>query len=970
MTEFLKTLLLLSASGSVLGLVLMLARRLSGKRLPSTLWYYAWLPVLIRLVLPLPGLIPQAQPAAESLVTQFEAQTENTEPRSYRYNEYEEVAAFGGSDAEAADTAVAETAAVKPVAADAETPSEPIRAQVKAVLQAPGFWLAVWLAGAALCFTRYTAGYIRFRRVLMRTLETTDGATARVYRELTDSHNPRLFRSAYVKTPMLLGLVRPLIVLPCVGLPEGSARNVLRHELTHYRRGDLYVKWFFVAVASLHWFNPLMLLFRQELDRVCELSCDEHVLARMEPSERRSYGETLLDLASNRTLPAGVVATTFATEKRALKERLEQIMKFKYKPRAILALTVAALLLMGAAALAAAPARASAPSADSPEPTPASSAAASGSNETDYVTSAEVDEFLSSIAPDTQILLAPGTYDLSQASDYGMETDSDYYHWEEVHDGYELVIENVENLSIAAKAGDASATVISAVPRYADVLAFRDCRNITLSGFTAGHTVEQGQCMGGVIHLMGTDEVTVSGCALYGCGVLGVEAENCRNLLVSASDIYECSNGAVWLTSCNSVQFDRCSFRDCYNRYGEKSPAFQIFKIDSCYGVAITDGHVYGNYAGEFVHVSYSQEVYLLGTLFEDNNALDTGDLVVTADGQPLYSGTIFSVTGDPITVAGCEFRDSFPVYAVSETSPVVDMDGTPLTNDDLAAMKQSPVAFPGFAEFEVPELDRRQGENGMYAVYVSTVDEFLAAIAPNTAIYLDEGLYDLSQASTYGAYGSQYYYWNNMFDGPELVISGVENLTIIGPDTDTTRIEALPRYAAVLRFDDCGNLTLSGFTAGHTLGAGACSGAVLELVGCEGVDVLGCGLFGCGIYGIEGSQSLDITVQDCEIYECSMGAVQLGSCSNVVFANNDIHDCAYPTYRFGECLDVTIDGEAVAEESLDDVDPFFAEYVAQEAAEGSDEFMAAAAERGSLIFNVDLDIPGAGPYKSAAAQG
>ena len=63
MTEFLKTLLLLSASGSVLGLVLMLARRLCGRRLPSTLWYCAWLPVLLRLVLPLPGLIPQAQPA-------------------------------------------------------------------------------------------------------------------------------------------------------------------------------------------------------------------------------------------------------------------------------------------------------------------------------------------------------------------------------------------------------------------------------------------------------------------------------------------------------------------------------------------------------------------------------------------------------------------------------------------------------------------------------------------------------------------------------------------------------------------------------------------------------------------------------------------------------------------------------------------------------------------------------------------
>ena len=962
MTEFLKTLLLLSASGSALGLVLLLGRRISGKRLPSTLWYYAWLPVLLRLVLPLPGLIPTAQEAVK-VVPSPVAQTESTGPRSYHYNDNEVVIALSGNAGEEAETPVLPAATVETVTETEETPSAPSRVQAKAILRSPALWLGIWVASAVLCISRYTAGYVRFRRVLMETLQTTDGPTARVYASFRMERKPKLFRSAYVMTPMLLGLGRPLIVLPDGTFSEESARNVLRHELTHYRRGDLYVKWLFVLIASLHWFNPLMPLFRRELDRVCELSCDENVLARMEPSKRHSYGETLLDLAENRALPAGVVATTFATEKRALKERLEQIMQFKYKPRAIIALTIAALLLMGLLALAAAPARASAPSADAPQPTPMPPASAEASGEASGLVSADVDEFLAAIAPNATVALTPGLYDLSQASDYGRETDSEYYRWEEVHDGYELVIENVENLTIASTVNDASATVISAVPRYADVLAFRDCRNITLSGFTAGHTVEQGQCAGGVIHLLGTDDVSISGCALYGCGVLGVEAENCRNLLVSASDIYECSNGAVWLTSCNSVQFDRCSFRDCYNRYGETSPAFQIFKIDSCYGVAITDGHVYGNFAGEFVHVSYSQEVYLLGTLFEDNEAM-------REDYLP-NSGTVLSVTGDPITVAGCEFRDSFPVYAVSETSPVVDMGGNALNNDDLAAMKQEAVAFPGFAEYEVPELDRRQGENGMYAVYVSTVDELLAAIAPNTTIYLDEGLYDLSQASTYGAYGGQYYYWNNMFDGPELVISGVDNLSIEGPGTDAVRIEALPRCASVLRFDDCQNVAVRGLTAGHTLGAGMCSGPVLDFKGCEGIDVKNCGLFGCGIYGIQASECSDLTAEGNEIYECSYGAVQLGRCANVVFADNDIHDCAYPTYRFGECLNVTIDGEAVEEEAFDGNEEYlgFAEYASQEADAG-DAFMQAVTQRGTIIFTAFIDIPGAGPYASPNAQG
>jgi len=77
MTGFLKTLLLLSASGSLLGLLLMAARRLLGNRLPSTLWYYAWLPVLLRLMLPLPGLIPQAQPAGQAAPPAQLAQVED-----------------------------------------------------------------------------------------------------------------------------------------------------------------------------------------------------------------------------------------------------------------------------------------------------------------------------------------------------------------------------------------------------------------------------------------------------------------------------------------------------------------------------------------------------------------------------------------------------------------------------------------------------------------------------------------------------------------------------------------------------------------------------------------------------------------------------------------------------------------------------------------------------------------------------
>ena len=56
----------LTLSGSAMALVLLALRYVFLKRMPSTVYYYAWLLVLLRFVLPLPGLFPIAQTAREA----------------------------------------------------------------------------------------------------------------------------------------------------------------------------------------------------------------------------------------------------------------------------------------------------------------------------------------------------------------------------------------------------------------------------------------------------------------------------------------------------------------------------------------------------------------------------------------------------------------------------------------------------------------------------------------------------------------------------------------------------------------------------------------------------------------------------------------------------------------------------------------------------------------------------------------
>ena len=119
-------------------------------------------------------------------------------------------------------------------------------------------WLWLWALGAVVTLLWYIVGYRRFGRALRRGLCRAAPLECRLFRQLGGPKRRRLCRSAAVGTPMLLGLWRPVLVLPEREYSEEMVKNIFRHELTHYRRGDLVFKWFAVLVSALHWFNPMV----------------------------------------------------------------------------------------------------------------------------------------------------------------------------------------------------------------------------------------------------------------------------------------------------------------------------------------------------------------------------------------------------------------------------------------------------------------------------------------------------------------------------------------------------------------------------------------------------------------------------------------------------------------------------------------------------------------------------------------
>lgn len=351
MSEVLKTAASLSVSGSLLILVLLLCGPLWRDRLSRRWQYYIWLAVIARLLLP---LSPDAGPVGR-LFREFPA------PAAAPY-----ISAPVGNPGtpnaaaapEAAPPAPAESVPV-PAPEPAPVP-EPASPEDTAAfdIDAAQVLTLVWLGGALFLLVRKVTVYQSFVRCIRAGCrEVSDPALldrlARAGERLGVRQPIELWENPLAASPMLLGVLRPRVVLPSADLPEEDFRYTVLHELTHCKRGDLIYKWLVQLTVCLHWFNPLVWLMDREIERACELACDEAVLQALEPEERRAYGGALL-----RALEAGGAyasvpgSATLGENAQLLKERLSAIMKFKKQSRltAVLSLLLAAALATGAAA--------------------------------------------------------------------------------------------------------------------------------------------------------------------------------------------------------------------------------------------------------------------------------------------------------------------------------------------------------------------------------------------------------------------------------------------------------------------------------------------------------------------------------------------------------------------------------------------------------------------------------------------
>lgn len=328
--KLLNNLMQIGLTVSLAALVPLILRRLMKKRYPARMVCVVWAILALRLLIPVQLTLPQA-PVQVMPRTSYVVQSDQTAFRQ-------------------AGLPVVQNPTRWVTGTQAETLSAADTGTVKTV-DITDILLTLWLAGVIACVLWQGIGYYRLIRSLKGkscSVERADLHT--ILREqcadlVIDREIP-LRVSAAADCPMLAGFIHPTLYLPDERISRTDAAFIFRHELTHYKHGDLWLKLLLLAARCLHWFNPLVHLIARFAQEDIEAACDDAVVRGHDGAYRRAYGETILRSAIAQAQKRKALVSCFGDDKKTLMRRFEGLFDKSVKKRGV-ALVVMIALLVG-----------------------------------------------------------------------------------------------------------------------------------------------------------------------------------------------------------------------------------------------------------------------------------------------------------------------------------------------------------------------------------------------------------------------------------------------------------------------------------------------------------------------------------------------------------------------------------------------------------------------------------------------
>lgn len=240
---------------------------------------------------------------------------------------------------------------------------DPTIAKVTRSSRTPFTWttglLFAWAIGAFSYAMHLAMHWLRTQRMIAEASPAA-GSLAALYHGICVEHEinraPTLVVVDTAFGPAAVGCMWPQIVLPrrlLACATESELKSILVHELSHVRRGDVWMSWIQVVASCVWWFHPLVWHMNRQIVRWREASCDEEVIAWLAIGPRE-YADAILRVVESHVKPIPAMQIGMAVGE-STEARLRRLMtKRKFCSRTplwcwLVSATLAMTVLPGAA---------------------------------------------------------------------------------------------------------------------------------------------------------------------------------------------------------------------------------------------------------------------------------------------------------------------------------------------------------------------------------------------------------------------------------------------------------------------------------------------------------------------------------------------------------------------------------------------------------------------------------------------
>ncbi|HUQ19682.1 MAG TPA: HEAT repeat domain-containing protein [Gemmatimonadaceae bacterium] len=162
-----------------------------------------------------------------------------------------------------------------------------------------------WLLGLVLLSGRMIYGVVQTRRIIQLATQPSpelSALIASIAKRLHIRRALRAFESAHINVPMVIGFIRPAIVVPAsffTALAPWQLEMLVAHELAHIRRYDFLANMLQTVIETLLFFHPAAWWLSERIREERENCCDD-IAVRICGGDNHGYTATLLALEETR----------------------------------------------------------------------------------------------------------------------------------------------------------------------------------------------------------------------------------------------------------------------------------------------------------------------------------------------------------------------------------------------------------------------------------------------------------------------------------------------------------------------------------------------------------------------------------------------------------------------------------------------------------------------------------------------